>query len=299
VRPEDQEQWDDAETRVMPREPAEPAEPPPPGPPPPVRPWWRENWWIWLALVGVLAIAGVLLAIFAGGDDEEPAATTTAELVAVPDVVGLSEDQAIGRIEGAGLEAEAQRERADQPEGTVLGQDPAAGTGVEPGTAVTIRVAEPEPTSETVTVTETTPTEPPPPPAPVAIPDVLGLDHVDAGAQIDQGGLVANTYPVDSSEPQGVVVAQNPAAGTELPEGEAVRLNVSLASDPRADVTVPDLTGPAAADARAACREAGLTCRTLYRAAPGQEEIGEVLDQRPAAGSVVPALTQVTLFVGS
>ena len=61
---------------------------------------------------------------------------------------------------------------------------------------------------------------------------------------------------------------------------------------------VLDLTGLEASDARRRCREAGLTCRTVYRTAPSEEEQGEVLDQTPAAGETVLQLTQITLFVG-
>jgi len=60
-----------------------------------------------------------------------------------------------------------------------------------------------------------------------------------------------------------------------------VRLDVAVGEGPRPEETVPDLTGPEAVDARSICREAGFTCRTVYRDAPSQEELGEVLDQRP------------------
>jgi beta-lactam-binding protein with PASTA domain len=273
---------------------------PPPPPPQPPPPWWRENWWIWLALLGVLVIGALLLAYFVGRQDEGEATTTVVERVAVPRVVGLSDDEAVGRLEAAGLEAAVEREPSDQPEGRVVEQDPEPASRVEPGATVTIRVAESRPAPETVTVTETTETETQPPPEPetAQVPDVVGQDHFIAGAAVEQFGLAADTYPVESTEAPGVVVAQSPEPGTDLRQGEIVRLNVSVGTEPRSDVEIPDLTGPAAADARSVCREIGLTCRTAYRAAPSDEEVGEVLDQRPAPGTVVPLLTQVTLFVG-
>ena len=268
-------------------------------PPPPPPPWWRENWWIWLALLAVLVIGGLLLAYYVGRDDDTPATTTTAERVVVPRVVGLPEEQAVGRLEGAGFEVAVERETRDAPDGRVFEQDPAPESRAVPGTTVTIRVAEPQPAPDTVTVTETTPTETQPTePETAQVPDVVGQEHFIAGADVEQFGLVADTYPVESTEAQGIVVAQTPEPGTDLREGEIVRLNVSVGTEPRPDVEIPDLTGPAAADARSVCRETGLTCRTIYREAPSSEEAGEVLDQRPAAGTVVPVLTQVTLFVG-
>ncbi len=283
--------WDEAETRVLRGEETVARRPPPPPPP-----WWRENWWIWLALLGVLVIGGLLLAYVAGQDDDE-GATTTAELGTVPRVVGLSEERAVGRLEGAGLEVEVAREAGPTPDGRVFDQDPAPGSRVQPGSTVTISVAEPQP-AETVTVTETTPTETEPDePATVEVPDVVGQEHVVAGAAVEELGLVADTYPVESTEAQGILVAQSPAPGTSLRGGETVRLNVSLGDGERIESTVPDLTGPTAEEARATCREEGFTCRTVYRGAPSEEEVGEVLDQRPAAGAVAPLLSQITLFV--
>jgi serine/threonine-protein kinase len=294
---ERREEWEDAETRVMRQDETAVRRQPPPPPEPP--PWWRENWWIWLVALAVVVLGGLLIAVAVQSDDETTTTATAEELVAVPRVVGLSEERAVGRLEGAAFEVEVEREPAEAPAGQVFAQDPEPGSRVETGSTVTIRVAEPRPAPETVTVTEPTPTETEPEePAAVQVLDVVGQDHFIAGAEVEQFGLVADTYPVESAEPQGTVVAQSPAPGSELREGETVRLNVSLGAEPRPDVTVPDLTGPAASDARSACREAGLTCRTIYRKAPTAEELGEVLDQRPAAGTVVPLLTQVTLFIG-
>jgi serine/threonine-protein kinase len=291
---ERREEWEDAETRVMRRDETAVRRPPPPPPP-----WWRENWWIWLVALAIVVLGGLLIVAAWPSDDETATPTTAEELVAVPRVVGLSEERAVGRLEGAGFEVEVERGQAEAPEGQVLAQDPEAGSRVEKGSTVTIRVAEPGPAPETVTVTEPTPTETEPQqPVTVQVPDVVGQEHFIGAADVEQFGLVADTYPVDSTETQGIVVAQSPAPGTELREGETVRLNVSLGGEPRPDVTVPDVTGPAAAEARTACRDAGLTCRTVYRSAPSAEEAGEVLDQRPAAGTVVPLLTQLTLFVG-
>jgi PASTA domain len=132
----------------------------------------------------------------------------------------------------------------------------------------------------------------------VSVPDAIGIDHVDAGAEIDATGLVADTYPVSSGDPRGTVVAQNPDPNTRLTEGDHVRLNVSTGPATRPTGEIPDVTGPAADEARARCREANFTCRTVERSAPSPEEVGEAIDQAPAAGTSAEVLTQITLFVG-
>ncbi len=60
----------------------------------------------------------------------------------MPDVVGDSEDAARSKLDGAGLTVNAsEEESADADPGTVLRQDPAAGTKLDKGGAVAIVVA--------------------------------------------------------------------------------------------------------------------------------------------------------------
>lgn len=133
----------------------------------------------------------------------------------------------------------------------------------------------------------------------VSVPSVIGLNYVDAGRTVDSAGLVADTFPVASGETLGTVVAQAPDAGTTLQPGEGVRLDVALGTESAPAVVVPDVTGPAAVDARSLARQAGFTTRTLYREAPSAEEEGEVILQRPRPGRSATQLTQITLYVGT
>lgn len=165
---------------------------------------------------------------------------------------------------------------------------------------VTVTTSETETETDTSTDTttiETTTTQEEPPEL-VAVPDMIGLNHVEAGSTIEGAGLVADSYPVASTEERGTVVAQRPPAGARLPEGETARMNVALGEGAREVRDVPDVTGPQASDARATLRRAGFTVRTQYRQPPTSEEIGEALTQQPGPGTSAPDLTQVTIFVG-
>jgi serine/threonine-protein kinase len=167
-------------------------------------------------------------------------------------------------------------------------------------TTVTTQVqTEPPPPTETepatVTETETVITEP----ETVEVPDVTGQTQLEAGEAVQDAGLVPDTYPVPSELQRGSVVSQNPAPGTELEEGQVVRLNVSVGGGTRPSVQVPDVTGPEASDARLALWRAKLCVRSQSRAAPSQEEVGEVLTQQPSPGASVQQYTQVTIFVGT
>jgi hypothetical protein len=86
------------------------------------------------------------------------------------------------------------------------------------------------------------------------------MDCLEAADVPFAAGLVADTYPVESSEPR--VIGLGLLAAHEL------------------------------------CREAGFTCRTVERDAPDVKDVGEVFDQRPPAGRVELELTQMTLYVG-
>jgi eukaryotic-like serine/threonine-protein kinase len=280
--------------------------------PPP--PWWREHWWVPLLVLLLLVGALLAFAFLWGSDDDDD------DRVAVPDVVGLQEPDAREQIVAAGLEAQVDRVERDAAEGEVVAQEPGSGTELDEGDVVLLLVSqgatetqtetetivetetetETDTETETATATETdTETETAEEePDTTQMPDAAGADFRDAARAILDAGLLPTSYPVESDEPQGTVVAQEPDPGSELDEGSVVRINVSLGPGDRADATVPDLTGPEIEDALEDCHEAGFTCRVIERAAPDEESRGEALDQRPGAGTSAPALTQITLFLG-
>ena len=97
------------------------------------------------------------------GEEVSPRSTVTLivseEYPVVPEVIGLSEDEAVDRIEDAGFEPDVRTEETDEAEeGTVIVQSPPGGEQALPDSTVTIYIAiAPE---ETTPPTETTPTQP-------------------------------------------------------------------------------------------------------------------------------------------
>jgi eukaryotic-like serine/threonine-protein kinase len=91
-------------------------------------------------LAGVALLGGLAWALSQGPLGQNASGT---ERVEVPGVVGLTPEEAQNRLEGAGLEIGARSEApSDQVgEGAVAGQDPAAGTEAERGTAVDLVVS--------------------------------------------------------------------------------------------------------------------------------------------------------------
>lgn len=96
---------------------------------------------------------------------------------------------------------------------------------------------EPAATTTASTTTATTNTTA----ATVRVPDVVGTTSSEATATLRDAGLEANIVAVPSDRPSGQVVAQNPAAGSDAPEGSTVRLNVAQAA---ATTTAATTTAP-------------------------------------------------------
>lgn len=131
--------------------------------------------------------------------------------VAVPNAVGLPEQQARDRMAAAGLEVRVFQVFSDEPEGTVVAQDPGSGERVSKDDGVRLNVSKGS--------------------GLVDVPSLVGQSQADAQAQLAELGLKANVFEVPSIEPKGAVVAQHPVGG-KIREGSPVRLNVSSGTPP-------------------------------------------------------------------
>jgi beta-lactam-binding protein with PASTA domain/predicted Ser/Thr protein kinase len=132
------------------------------------------------------------------------------ELATVPDVVGLSRSSADSRLRGEGLGVAVSEQESEEPEGTVIAQDPAGGSSVEQGATITITVSTGIPQA--------------------SVPNVVGLGAADAATQLGNAGLVPVQREQTVTEPDedGVVIDQRPGAGTELDEGAEVVIIIGV-----------------------------------------------------------------------
>jgi serine/threonine-protein kinase len=138
--------------------------------------------------------------------------STGPELYPVPDVTGGGVQEAQAELAEAGFSLGSQTgESSDEvPEGGIISQDPAAGTGAEAGTAVGVTVS----TGPEV----------------IVVPNVVGQDWVTAAQTLQAEGLSVyqRVNKVPSNEPENTVLSTNPGAGEEVEVGSApVRLTVS------------------------------------------------------------------------
>jgi eukaryotic-like serine/threonine-protein kinase len=137
------------------------------------------------------------------------------EQVEVPDVTGRAEAEARSALEAAGLRADVSQEESTEEEpGTVLRQDPSAGSEVDKGTSVAIVVAKAPPE--------------------VDVPDVLDQEQDAARAALRDAGFEVRVRreEVDTPDQDGIVLDQDPPGGEQLREGSRVTIVVGRFNPP-------------------------------------------------------------------
>lgn len=200
--------------------------------------------------------------------------------IAMPDVVGQSRAQATQTLAGRNLTPNFTEEDSDQPPGTVLRTDPAAGGQVA-------KVPQGRPTVAVVVAREPL----------VPVPDVTTLDPPAALAALGQAGFQATEADTPSDTvPAGKVIGTDPAIGTPLAKGTAVKLLVS--SGPTT-IAMPNVVNAQRATAEQLLNGLlGLGVQVqLVNAGPAKR--GLVIAQNPAPGTQVPKGTTVAITVGA
>ena len=231
----------------------------------------KRSPWAWLGVtVLVLAVAAAALfigrSLFSGG---------TGQRVTVPDVVGMSVDRAQRALEAQGLKLGAQTpQTSDEPEDTILSQDPEADTQLVEGEAVTVVVSAGKQQTQ--------------------VPPLEGLTGLDAvrtalrDAKLDLG----NVKQVQSEQPEGYVLNQNPDAFSTVDVGTKVNIEVSTGV-----VEVPSVVGFTQSAATSALSRAGMDVSVVT--ASSDQAAGSVISQDPVGGTQVRKGTTVTITVST
>lgn len=133
---------------------------------------------------------------------------------------------------------------------------------------------------------------------PVAVPDVVVGMQTATAAQtaITGAGLVGNPIPtVGGSVPKDIVISQNPAAGTMVCPGTTVNFEVSVGPG----TPVPNVIGQMQSAAQAAITGVGLAVGSVIGAVSPTVAAGTVLNQMPAADTMVVPGSSVDLVVAT
>lgn len=188
-----------------------------------------------------------------------PGASTT-----VPPVAGQSVEAAIAALDNAHLGAKTDEVFSETvPVGQVAGSDPPAGASAHRGEQITLHVSKG--------------------PERYAVPKVVGLSQADAEqALAEHQSLGAVSQDWSDTVKAGLVISQNPKAGTPAKPGVAVALVISKGPKP---VDIPDYTGKPAKDATAALKKLGFTVTTGTPVNSDSVPSGSVVSQTPSSGS--------------
>jgi beta-lactam-binding protein with PASTA domain/tRNA A-37 threonylcarbamoyl transferase component Bud32 len=200
--------------------------------------------------------------------------------IAMPNVVGQNKAQATATLAARNLTPNFVDQDSDQPVGTALSSDPAAGGAVAK-----------LPQGGRPTVTVFVAREPL-----VPVPDVTTQDPTAAAATLGAAGFqVTRADIANDTVPVGKVIGTDPGAGTPLPKGAGVTLQVSSGPDRTA---MPSVVGAARGDAEALLNGTlgfGVQVQ-LVNAGPAKK--GLVVAQAPAPGTPLARGSTVAISVG-
>ncbi|GAA2465983.1 Stk1 family PASTA domain-containing Ser/Thr kinase [Winogradskya humida] len=121
--------------------------------------------------------------------------------ISVPNVVGQNINDARGQLQGLGLQVVEQLKESDQPAGTILGQTPKAGVGVEKDAEIKLEVSQGPPL--------------------ISVPDLSNQPCQQAQQTLQGMNLRAKIQ----FNPNGLVRQQSPGGGTQVPAQTEVTLN--------------------------------------------------------------------------
>jgi beta-lactam-binding protein with PASTA domain len=193
------------------------------------------------------------------------------QMVAVPNVEGLTQDTATAAITEAKLKMGTVTQQTSNTvaTGTVIGQDPVSGSSTAQGSPVNLLISSG--------------------PQMVAVPNAEGLTQDDAttaitGAKLKVGAV---TQQISDTVATGSVISQDPTSGSSVAEGSPVNLLIS--SGPQM-VTVPNVEGLTQAAATTTITGAKLKVGTITAT-------GKVISQDPARGSSVAQGSSVNLVI--
>ncbi|HJA12014.1 MAG TPA: Stk1 family PASTA domain-containing Ser/Thr kinase [Candidatus Mediterraneibacter merdipullorum] len=236
----------------------------------------------------LMIVAGVVVALLilflvgnAAGFFKGPGLSQEeSELVKVPDLRGMTEEEARDELEGTGLGLDVENE--PQPsnqykEGEIISQDPAPHDEVEINSTITVVLSSGEEAKM------------------VRVPNVIDREEDDAEKMLREANLTVVHGESEHSDDieKGRVISCDPEPGEEVEEGTEVTIVISLGPD---NATVPDLRNKSASSAEAALAEAGLNGSASEEYSDSVAE-GKVISQGVDPGKKVEKGTTISYVI--
>lgn len=197
----------------------------------------------------------------------------------VPKVIGLSEREAIEKIEEAGFEPEVSDTASgtDFPAGKVFLQKPEPGKIVKKGRTIYLFISGGEKL--------------------VVVPQLKGKNIIDAKFALERVGLkLGSVELVASNYPKDMIFDQQFVEGTKLKKGESVKVFVS-SGQTEGSIVVPDLIGKSLSESERILAENSLTIGKITYQISNTLLPNTVLDQYPVPGNKLNPGEKVDLFI--
>lgn len=197
--------------------------------------------------------------------------------IQVPNVTGLTFDDAVRRLAERGLRGMRGEERfhAASPKGTVLEQSPSAGSRDVEGAQVMLTISVGQQMGK--------------------VPALIGMTREDAEVALENAGYdLGGVSERPGSAPAGQVIESRPAGGADAPIPSGVAIVISAGPGV---LLVPNVAGQTVAQARRALEAVGLVVGDVRTpdGAPLSDDNAVVSASVPAVGAQVAAGSRVNL----
>jgi len=220
----------------------------------------KAIWWIVGLAVAVILMDNVVMPLFVRQGQE----------FALPNVVALQVDEAAQLLEEHGLSLEIGGEEHSPAglEGTILSQEPPAGTMVKLGRPVVVVISKGGQL--------------------IRLPYLAGVTVRQASLSLADAGLVAGDvqWSYSDSLPRDIVIATTPEAGSLVPKGSRVQLLVNQGGN-QDTVAMPNLVGTQLTHARDLLEKLGLELGVVIRQQATDLLPGTILEQSEPTGAMV------------
>jgi len=234
-----------------------------------------------LKIIGMALLALILFAVFAWIGGNLARKYLEVPEIAVPNVVGLSEEEAAERLKEKNLKFTViDRVHDDAPIGQVIAQDPEANSIVKvnhPGINLIVSKG----------------------PKTAVVPKIIGLSEQEGITLIKNSGFQPGSISQSNSDefPEGIIMDQNPRAGLELPEDTLINFVVSLGPEFK-QINVPSLIGRNIDEAIKILAEQNIKVGEITKK-PSDVSENTVIDQNPKAGESMDPNGKIDLVVSS
>lgn len=202
----------------------------------------------------------------------------SSDMVEVPNVVGMTKEDAINALNKLGLGYKAVTQSSDTvAEDCVISQGNVGGSKVEKNSQIVLTISSGKENKE------------------VSVPNVKGRSEQEARELIEAANLVASVdYEYSDTVDAGNVIKYSPSGSVS--EGSTVTISVSRGKKVT-NVTVPNVLGMSESLASQTLDSANLKVTVKYETS-SKAEYGTVTSQTPySAGDSVPSGTTITIYV--